>query len=337
MRFNENVLEAMKALSFIEKQYSAFDKTFFAQGYNIGSQEVYDAAMNLYGSVGQFIQTLEDLDENLDPNKTKLPDLDKVFEGNPVTDYVSSVIDLATGAGKVESVKEAAQKLADYQKEVYGEKKEGFSCLEDFIDYILADIGVEQDQSGEVFKKELKEAIKILGNRPGYSKFIISSKKLGTLEGKLEVSGEDVRITIADKEYNYSTLPPAKSYDGFCNAYPEDEVADDEELFPYQSYCCPDCDCACEEDDGEDYEEIPLIDFIRDTDSVHAEEINANMDSIQEHLDKKVDFDDDDVELIRYYLSHLPQHSEDEVNMMKDSTVKVAYRQRQFIRNISGK
>jgi hypothetical protein len=47
------------------------------------SKEVYEAAIDLYESVGQFIETLEDLDDNLDPEKSNLPDIDSPFRGTP--------------------------------------------------------------------------------------------------------------------------------------------------------------------------------------------------------------------------------------------------------------
>lgn len=332
MRFNENVLEAMKALALIESQAAQLDKAVFEKGYNLDSKEVYEAAMYLYESVGMFIESLEDLDENLDPHNNNLPDLDEVFGNHPVTDYVNAVVNVAAGSGKVEQVQETAKKLADFQNEVYGDKKVGFGSLEDFIEYMLEDLGVESGSYAESFKRELVKAIEILKNRPGYSKFLLSFNNQ-TLEGTLNVSDEEVHIEIGGKEYRFvAEEAKEEEYNGFCSEYPEEDAADDEDLHPYLGYCCPDCECDCEEE--EDFEEIPLVEYIKEIDETHAEEINENLDMIEQSLDNKAEFGEDDVQLIRYYLSHLPGNSNYDVEALSDKALKLAYRQRQLVRNI---
>ena len=81
------------------------------------TQGVYDKAIELYSAVGQFIEALEEADENLDPEKTNIPNLDHLFLGNPVTEYVEAVMDVLSGAGKMGTVLQAAQKLAQHQAE----------------------------------------------------------------------------------------------------------------------------------------------------------------------------------------------------------------------------
>lgn len=210
MRINEKKLAAMKELSNVEKKFTELDNVVFEQGFGMGTRQVYKAAVYLYDAVEDFIEALEELDENMYPETTNLPNVDEIFKDHPVSDYVHSLFDVVSGSGNIDDVKEAAKRLENYQRDMHGKVK----------------------------------------------------------------------------------------------------------------------------DEEEDCEGVGLLDYIEEVDATHVDEVNENLDMIEKYLDGKSKFNDDDVKLIRYYLTHLPQHSFNEVESMEDKTVKLAYRQLQFIRSI---
>lgn len=190
MRINEKKLAAVKELSNVEKKFKDLDNVFFEQGFGLGTRQVYNAAINLYDAVEDFIEALEELDENMNPETTNF--------------------DAVLGSGSIDDVKEAAKNLENYQLDMHGK--------------------------------------------------------------------------VEDKE-------------GDC-------------------------------------EDVGLLAYIEEVDATYVDKVNENLDMIEKYLDGKSEFNDDDVKLIRYYLTHLPQHSFNEVESMEDKTVKLAYRQLQFIRSI---
>jgi hypothetical protein len=85
------------------------------------TQEAYDAALYVLNSVNALIEEIADADENLDPEKTNLPDVDELFAEDPVTDYVQAAIMYAQSEGSADAeqaLKEAALKVAESQKEL---------------------------------------------------------------------------------------------------------------------------------------------------------------------------------------------------------------------------
>jgi hypothetical protein len=118
------------------------------------SKEVYEAAIDLYSSVGQFIETLENLDDNLDPEKTNLPDVDYLFENHPVTDYINAVYNRAVNEDEEsqQEVLKAAKELEKYQQEYDGLEDETEEDFEDGVSvyeyvYEVDDRHVEEIQT----------------------------------------------------------------------------------------------------------------------------------------------------------------------------------------------
>jgi len=95
-------------------------------GYSYDSPEVYDEAKHTLHQAEKLLATLEDLDDNMDVENNKLPDVDYLFEDNPVTDFVDARINFAMGDESEENLnrmKEAAEKIS----EAYGED-EAMEC-----------------------------------------------------------------------------------------------------------------------------------------------------------------------------------------------------------------
>lgn len=87
-----------------------------AEGHNYDSPELFDAAMDILGQAKTFVSKLEELDINMDPDTTNIPDLDYLFEGNPVTEYVDARINFAMGdesENNLQRMKDAATRIND--------------------------------------------------------------------------------------------------------------------------------------------------------------------------------------------------------------------------------
>jgi hypothetical protein len=159
------------------------------------SKEVYEAAIDLYESVGQFIETLEDLDDNLDPEKSNLPDIDFLFEEHPVTDYINAVYNRAVNEDVTTrlEVLRAAKELGKYQHEhdwaVYEEEEE-----EDF------DYG-DSISLYEYIKLIDEEAQDLIEQNLNIIEF--------ALEGETEFTAEDIELL----RYYFKQRPDMSDYE----------------------------------------------------------------------------------------------------------------------------
>lgn len=102
------------------------------------TQEVFDAALYLYEQVGVFIETVEDADTNLDPETSNLPDIDGLFVGNPVSDYVKEVINFYAESKK--GNEEAHRKL--FEAAINAEKHQN-GLAEEVCSYPNCECGVD--------------------------------------------------------------------------------------------------------------------------------------------------------------------------------------------------
>jgi hypothetical protein len=157
------------------------------------SPEVYDAALDLYSAVGMFIRTLEDLDDNLDPEKSNLPDMDSLFEDHPVTGYINALYNRAV-AGNEEADFEAvraAKELARYQQE------------RDWLDY------EEEEDSDYGDSLSVYEFIKL---NDGEAQDLIE-QNLNiiefALEGETEFTAEDIELL----RYYFKQRPDISDYE----------------------------------------------------------------------------------------------------------------------------
>jgi hypothetical protein len=185
------------------------------------TEDVFNAAINTYGAVGEFIEAMEaeeEEDENMNPETTKLPNIDDLFEA-PVNDFVTASIQFAINGGKTEqqALFEAAMNLKAYQE--------------------------------------------------GY---------------------------------------------------------EPEEFEP-----CEDCDCCLAEDEGES-----LLEVIYAAEANHYDNVNVFMTLIEQGLDNAETFDEEDLELIRYYLKNLPDNSDYDIDMLSPRALELAYKKHKYLRTI---
>jgi hypothetical protein len=157
------------------------------------SPEVYDAALDLYSAVGMFIRTLEDLDDNLDPEKSNLPDMDSLFEDHPVTGYINALYNRAV-AGNEEADFEAvraAKELAKYQQK------------QDWSDYEEEEDSDYEDSLSvyEFIKLNDGEAQDLIEQNLNVIEFV--------LEGETEFTAEDIELL----RYYFKQRPDISDYE----------------------------------------------------------------------------------------------------------------------------
>ena len=119
-----------------------------------GRPESYAAAFDHLKSLERFLDVLEEYDNNLDLDKTNLPNLDEIFAEDPVTDYVNAAIEYAQSQGSEEAekkLKETALKVAESQKEKQSKKD-----LIDHIDSVEESYAIAVMENMELIEKELE-------------------------------------------------------------------------------------------------------------------------------------------------------------------------------------
>lgn len=283
------------------------------------SKVVYDAATSLYTAAGEFIQYLEEAevrsDENLDIEKTKLPNLDELFINNPATEYVNAAILLAQSPNSPEARKsftEATFKLAAHQGTLDG-AVERPETLSEFIDRVFADINFVDERYAEMFRENLVAAIKTLESRPGYSEFFVTTAE-GMKSGKLKVSSTAIDISLDGKDYHFDVPTELPE---------EDEAAEEECTYP---------DCSCGEVEYTTSEQ--LIDYIDTLESDYASLVSENLELVENELSGKTEFSQADLYLIRYYLKHLPDNSSYEVDSLSDRGLELAWKKHKYLKNL---
>jgi hypothetical protein len=213
-------------------------QNLIAKGHNYDSSELYDAAINIMTKADIFVGQLEEMDENMDIEKTNIPSLDDLFEGNPVTDYVDARINLAMGDDSEENIN-AMKSAAEAINELY-----------------------EEEELHGLYEES---ALHQCGCEPGDA----------------------------------------------CSSCPEDDI------------CFEDCtptSCTCEE--------YSLLEYISAVDNSVTGEINETLSLIEQLLGHADSFSEDDVKILRFYMSHLPSCSFNDIEELSDRAVELAFKTR---------
>ncbi|MCB5367051.1 hypothetical protein [Collinsella aerofaciens] len=325
MREHWNYLDKLKevynAFARVTKDYqSIYEDIYFGEGISVSDPKIYDKALNLYKSVGEFIEKLELSDENLDLKKSKLKDVDGLFSDHPVTTYVNTVIDYLTGKVGREKVQEATRQLVEFQQAETEEKKES---LEEFVNRFVDDLNIEDKVYANNFKEALLKAIDTLENCPGHSKFLVFVGD-AHLQGHLYVDEDHVTIKVEDKQYVFEKSKDEDAYEDEDEYDPEeiDDLDDMEYLYAKEA------DRQLEETSN------TLLGHVRNFDSDDEKEINKLLDVIQYVLDLKTDFTQDDLELIRFYLKHLAFRGDIDIDSLSDRALVLAWKQHKYIRSL---
>ena len=219
---NEKNLELMGSFKELEAFVQEAKRLLVVENHDYNSLELYTAISDITYQAQSIQNKLDDLDENMDIELTNIPNIDNLFEGNPVTDYVNARVEYALGNDSQENVKrmlEAANEINDMT--VYEDEDE-------------VDLDCETDCTRET-----------------------------------------------------------------CTCFPDQT----------------------------------LYEYVTSVDEAMTEEINNMMDIIDIEFTNQDVFEGEDVELLRFYLSHLPMNSKTEVDVMSDRQVVLAYKQRQLAQN----
>ena len=151
-------------------------------------------------------ETVEDLKlDNVNLN------LDKVFEGVPVSEYVSLKQKQVLGVDiSYKEFQETADKAGEYQKNVSDPPVNEESCpldlpyntLEEFADHIANDLELP-DNKKEEFIQGIVRAVEVLKDNSGVSKFI--DKVNGRfIEGNLKVKNNEIIVSIGEYVYKFT-------------------------------------------------------------------------------------------------------------------------------------
>jgi len=213
-------------------------------GQKYDSPKVYDAAKEVLDKTEAFLTLMEDLDENMDADKTNIPSVDYLFDGLPITEFVDARIKMALG----DESKETKDRLVHAAKMINHDSfcnkacsPDTCVCGKDFSKYDMArGIGLNPDSTP-----------------------VLQFPDGGELTIKL--SSEDVT-----------------------------------------SFSFP---------------EPTIYEYVESVSNSAAEEINTAMDAIEEAFKDVDKFNEDDVKLLRFYVSNLPSHSEHDVAGMSDMQV----------------
>lgn len=200
---NKVAVNLAASLSDVEKSLLALNT--YLSPHKVDVNHAYERAVDLLHNVNILVDKLEEQDENLDLEKTKIPSIDQYFEGNPVTEYVNASFDF---------IKEQTLENQDRLVEAANKVKE----------------------------TQLKE----------------------------DFNDEDVEI-------------------------------------------------------------ITLLEYIKLVDTEYAEELRNNLDMIEEYINGLESYSADDLELIRYYLKHLPNNSDHDIEMLSDRAVELAWKRKKMI------
>lgn len=261
--------------------------------------------------VKEAIEALEEKDPNMDVNTTKIGSVDEYFKGNPVTDLVEAQIEYIQGADSekdelLKRVSEAAKRVEEHQVNNTPE------TVESFVHNIVGELsfGDYQDEYKEQFEKELLQAVHTIQDTPGIAHFFVNVDG-ETKTGNLSVSGNQVIVMLDGNEYvhNSETNEPA------CTGNPVTCTR------PY---------CECEEDfeDG-----MNLYNYVESLDEEYYEEVQDVMADIEEEIGDKKSFTGHDLNLIRFYLKHLPDNSDNEIDSLSDKAVGLAWKRLMYFKN----
>lgn len=281
-------------------------------------QKLFNAALNCYSALGQLIETLEDQDENMDPEKTNLPNLDDVFAGDPASEYVDAIINLASGAGKMEDVKAAAERLAAHQND---EKPKEEGKFDDSIEGFAKAVTEHCNLTGAVAQDiatQLVHCFSLLEGKVGPSVGFKALTVQGTVEGTVFNTETDHVVVLNGKEYGYK-----RKYEGFCSEYPTEPVADQEEIF---NALHPEVEAP--------RKEVTLADYVTNHGFGDLDPMEL-LDVIQTILDRRSNiFSDDDYKLVRFYLKQKPFNDPEEIDSMSDRALELAWKRYKYMRNV---
>ena len=215
-------------------------------GQKYDSPKVYDAAKEVLDKTEAFLTLMEDLDENMDADKTNIPSVDYLFDGLPITEFVDARIKMALG----DESKETKDRLVHAAKMINHDSFCNKACSPDTC---------------------------------------VCGKDFSKYDGTKE---EAPAIQFPENK-----ALPVTELDGVkIIGYHENGI----------SFTLP---------------EPTIYEYVESVSNSAARDINTAMDAIEEAFKDEDKFSEDDVKLLRFYVSNLPSYSEHDVAGMSDMQV----------------
>lgn len=285
-------------------------------------------------------------EDNMDLEKTKLPDLDGIFGEGPVTDYVKANIDYLQ-AQDTDSAKDAQDRMVAAAKEIEADQNNSYHVtideeaivatpvaaeepkkkvvlLDEFAEEVSEAIGVLKGYEGkyrEDFKLNLIDAIHIIEERNGKVKFIVQTEA-GNVTGYLSLSGDRVTIEVKDKTFTYDLNQEIEEEEAVDE--PAEDVGEEEEG-PLPCGCTSVKDCKF----AVDVEHVPVNtpeEFVAVISDTMAAASAASMDIIEEYLLGVKELTRGQLDLVRHYLKQLPENSSNDIDELSDRAVELAWK-----------
>jgi hypothetical protein len=318
-----------------------FIDDYYVDDIYLGDYKVVEKFQELLNKVDTFLKFVEEHDPNMKLETTNLPDMDVLFEGKAISDYINARIDYVLGDKSAQAkMNEAGRQIEAEQKAKEEEASKAIEpelnpirTLDEFISHFIVDIHVTEDR--DAFKKALIDAIHTLQTRNGTSKFGVNTDT-GQRMFTLQASEKFVNITKTDDSIYYQfafpmITPIEEEGEPYCRGEEANEgyeEAEDDMVAP--------CDCGCNNciaksahEEEEDFE-IDIFAVI----NTFEEDVSADLEFIMgfiadtcRHLDT---FNEDNLRLIRFYLSHLPYNSHLDIEGLSDRAVELAWRQLRY-------
>lgn len=291
-------------------------------------------------------------EDNMDLEKTKLPNLDEIFGEGPVTDYVKANIDylqaedLATAREAEERMVAAAKVIEADQSNAYhvtideeaikvtpytSEEPKKAKLLSEFAEEVSEAIGVVKGYEGkyrEDFNKGLIDAVHIIEERNGRVKFIVQTDS-GNTTGHLSLSGDRVTIEVKDMTFTYDFHQEAEEEEENTHEHDVapldewDEAQSEEGPLPCGCKSVKDCKFAV------DVEHVPVNtpeEFVAVISDTMAAASAASMDIIEEYLLGVKELTRGQLDLVRHYLKQLPENSSNDIDKLSDRAVELAWK-----------
>ncbi|QIA28714.1 hypothetical protein [Phage f2b1] len=251
----EKIQNFLSSYQNIEKEMAEV-RRLVEEGYRYDSPKVYDAANEVLKKTESFLTLLEDLDENMDTDKTNIPSVDYLFEGLPITEFVDARVKMALG------------------------------------------------DDSKATKDQLIHAAKMINHDSFCNKTCCPDT---CVCGKDFTQYEGTKAEDSDADYIEKKALPVTEVGGFKIGYHENGV----------SFTFP----------------APTIhEYVESVSESTSEEINTAMDAIEEAFKDTQTFSDEDVKLLRFYVSNLPAYSERDVEGMSNFQVCYKFQTMQSLR-----
>jgi len=263
-------------------------------GFHEAVEELVDFAKELLTAVNLSDDSLES-DENMDPEKTKIPPLKGYFDNTVVENYIQSRIEEAAERSKA--------KEENFNKGICATKCTPSTCA------------CEVDKSQP--EEEEGEYLDYMFDGLCYEQFLDKIQEMGYTLDTVPVTGGFLAGVVVNKDYCKT-----------CNCLNECATAEEPlkvfsmkmDGFEMEGYT-----------DGVAFKQNKsenLLEYVTNVSNMVSFQVNSTLDFIEESYANVKEFTEDDIEVLRFYLSSLPANSKHEIDELSDKGIVLAFKRR---------